>query len=104
MWSPDPSIIVTAEQRAAEEAAAARKAEFPNLEPDQFWFIVRVSGHEQDLRDWLETLDPVTRAAASSKLEFAKYFERDHPFIEDARMALGITSEELDALWRYATS
>lgn len=92
------------ELEMAEEAANARRAEFPNLEPDQFWFIVRVSGHEQDLRDWLETLDPVTRAAASSKLQFAKFFERDHPFVESAREALGIPSEQLDALWAYGAA
>lgn len=74
----------------------------PHLEPDQFWFMMRVSGHEPDLYAWLETLGPVNRAAASSKLEYAKHFERDHPFIEDARVALGLTAEELDSLWRYA--
>lgn len=78
----------------------------PNLEPDQFWFVVRVSGHEDDLTTWLDALreeDPVAWAAASSKLQFAKFFERDHPFVEAAREALGITSEELDTLWRYAS-
>jgi len=76
----------------------------PNLEPDQFWFVVRVSGHAEDLSVWLSTLhdtDPVEWAAASSKLEFAKFFERDHPFVEAAREALGIPSEQLDALWQY---
>lgn len=73
----------------------------PHLEPDQFWFVVRVSGHEDDLNAWLETLDPIERAAASSKLQYAKFFERDHPFVEAAREALGIPSEQLDDLWRY---
>lgn len=110
MWSPDPSIIITAEQRASEEAAAARKAEFPNLEPDQFWFVVRASGHEQELRDWVASLndpessnyDPMAWAVTSAKLDFAKFFERDHPLVEAAREALGIDEVELDALWAYA--
>ena len=117
MWSPDPSIIITAAQKAAEAAAAARKAEFPNLEPDQFWFVVRASGHEQDLRDWVTSLndpgtseapnpnyDPMAWAWASAKLDKAKYFERDHPLVEAAREALGMTSEELDDLWLYAAA
>lgn len=105
MWTPDPSTIITAEQRATESAAAERLAQFPNLEPDQFWFVVRVSGHDADLTNWLAALretDPVAWAAASSKLEFAKFFERDHPFVEAAREALGIPPEQLDALWSYA--
>jgi len=79
----------------------------PNLEPDQFWFVVRVSGHDTDLTNWLSTLhdtDPVAWAAASSKLEFAKFFERDHPFVEAAREALDIPSEQLDALWQYGAA
>jgi hypothetical protein len=112
MWSPDPSIIITAEQRAAEAAAAARKAEFPNLEPDQFWFVVRASGHEQELRDWVASLndpespnhDPMAWAVASAKLDFAKFFERDHPLVEAARHALGMTAQQLDDLWKFAAS
>lgn len=82
----------------------------PNLEPDQFWFVVKASGHEQDLNDWVNSLndpgnpyyDPVAWAAASSKLQYAKFFERDHPLVEAAREALSMTEQELDALWKYA--
>jgi len=116
MWSPDQSIIITAEQRAAEEAAAARKAQFPNLEPDQFWSALRFFGYEQSLRDWvsgLQPLDPESPtyaqdlafwSAVSAKLEWAKYFERDHPMIEGARQALGITEQQLDDMWTWGLS
>lgn len=107
MWTPDQSSIVTASQRAVEAAIAERLLAYPHLEPDQFWFVVRVSGHENDLTTWLDTLreeDPVAWAAASSKLQFAKFFERDHPFVESAREALGIPSEQLDALWAYGAT
>lgn len=110
MWTPDPSIIVTAQQRAEEEAKAARKLEFPDLEPDQFWFVVRASGYEQELRDWVASLnnpespnyDPMVWAAASAKLDFAKFFERDHPLIEAACLAIRITPSQLDDLWKFA--
>ena len=112
MWSPDPTIIVTAEQKAAEVAAAARLAQFPHLEPDQFWFGMRAGGYEADVRDWVASLNdpespnynPVDWAAASAKLEFAKYFERDHPLVHAAQQVIGITDAELDALWQFAAA
>lgn len=76
----------------------------PNLEPDQFWFILRAAGYEQPLLDWIEDMKltaPVDWAQVSAKLQFAKFFERDHPLIEIARTSLGVSSEELDALWVY---
>lgn len=80
----------------------------PHLEPDQFWFVVRLSGRENELLTWIDSLrdeeNPQEWAAASSKLQFAKFFERDHPFVEAAREALGMTSEELDALWAYGAT
>ncbi|MBN9333850.1 hypothetical protein [Devosia sp.] len=89
----------------------------PNLEPDQFWFVVRLTGHEQELRDWAAALnnpgteqepnplyDPVGWAWASSKLDSSKYFERDHPLVEAARQALGMSPELLDNLWAYGAS
>lgn len=88
-----------------------RKFDFPNLEPDQFWFVVRASGYEPDLLDWIASMNdpasanynPVDWAAASSKLQFAKFFERDHAFVEAARVAIGMSEAELDALWSFAT-
>lgn len=90
--------------------ALQRKTEFPNLYPDQFWFGLRAAGYEDDVRSWVDNLkdpdspdyDPVAWAAASAKLEFATYFERDHPLVEDARVAIGMTEQELDALWKFA--
>ena len=84
----------------------------PNLEPDQFWFVVRVSGYEPNLLAWVAsmndpaspTYNPVNWAAASAKLEFAKFFERDHEFVEAAREAIGMTAAELDALWQFGAS
>ena len=29
----------------------------PNLEPDQFWFVVRATGHESQLRVWVASLN-----------------------------------------------
>lgn len=101
----DWSKVITAEQRDAEAAAAARLAEFPNLEPDQFWGVLRATGYEQPLRDWIAAIeDPAQRAFVSAKLEFAKHFERDHPLVEEARTALGLTELQLDDLWKFGAN
>lgn len=102
MWSPDPSVIITAEQKASEARAAQRLIDFPNLEPDQFWFAVRLQGLEEPLREWIAGLDPLSYAMVSAKVDFAKFFERDHPFILEALEALGIPENEFDAMWQYA--
>ena len=111
----DPGTIIRATTREAEAAAAARKAEFPNLSPDQFWFGLRAAGYEADVRAWVAHLndpgteeepnpdyDPVSWAAASAKLEFASFFERDHPLVEAFRQAVEMPEHELDDLWKYA--
>lgn len=112
MWTPDPSSIITAEQKAAEMESAARKAAFPNLEPDKFWFGLRAAGYEADVRAWIDSLgnpespnySPVDWASASAKLEYAKYFERDHPLVLAAADAIGLSTVELDALWQFAAN
>ena len=88
----------------------------PNLEPDRFWMALRFFGYEQSLRDWvsgLQPLDPESPSyaqdlafwsAVSAKLEWAKYFERDHPMIDGARQALGITEQQLDDMWMWGLS
>jgi hypothetical protein len=106
--SPEREAAFLAQQEV--DASVVRGPRLPHLEPDQFWFVVRVSGSPQPLFDWLADLndpdspeyDPVEWAYASAKLEYAKHFERDHPLVEVARLALGLTVEELDALWVYA--
>lgn len=89
-----------------------RKAAFPNLFPDQFWFGLRAAGYESDVRAWVANLhdpespdyDPVAWAWASSKLEFSDFFERDHPLVESFRLAMGMPEAELDALWAFAAT
>ncbi|MHA6731650.1 hypothetical protein [Devosia sp. A369] len=44
----DLTLLRTPEQKAAEAAACARLTEFPNLEPDRFWFAVRAAGYEAE--------------------------------------------------------
>ncbi|KFL25001.1 hypothetical protein JP74_21805 [Devosia sp. 17-2-E-8] len=97
-------------------AKEARLAQFPNLEPDRFWAAVKFFGFEADLLTWVAAIKPTDPESptyvldlafwseAAAKLERAKYFERDHPMIEGARQALGITEQQLDNMWMWALS
>jgi hypothetical protein len=84
----------------------------PNLEPDQFWFALRFFGYDQALHAWIDAFknpespayDLAAWAVISAKVEFAKYFERDHPFVEEARAALGLSAEQLDDMWLYGAA
>lgn len=88
----------------------------PNLEPDQFWMALRFFGYDQALRNWIDGLRPTDPesptyiedhafwSAVSSKVEFAKYFERDHAYVEAAREALGISAAQLDDMWLYGAA
>lgn len=87
----------------------------PNLFPDQFWFGLRAGGYDDDVLAWVASLndpgteaepnpdyDPMAWAWASSKLEKASFFERDHPLVEAFRIAVDMPEVELDALWSFA--
>lgn len=99
-------------QRRYSPPKSSANSTSPNLEPDQFWFVVRASGYEPDLLAWVVSMNnwespsynPVNWAAASAKLQFAKFFERDHEFVEAAREAIGMTALELDALWQFGAN
>ncbi len=77
----------------------------PNLEPFQFWGAIRAIGEDENLRDWVTgTEDPVERAFLSATLDYAKWFEWDHPLIKAAQAALDINDDELRDLWLWAAS
>lgn len=83
-----------------------------NLKPYQFWAVMRSTGHEAQLRDWVASFndaespnyDPVSWAYASSVIDYSLEYRREHPLVEAAREVMGITVGELDDLWRYAAS
>lgn len=77
----------------------------PNLEPFQFWGVIRTMGEESNLRAWVDNVeDPTERAFLSATLDYTKWFEWGHPFIDAAQEALGISDEELRDLWLWAAS
>lgn len=77
-------------------------------------FCLRYFGYDQALRGWIDGLrpdDPLTDpdgialwAGVSAKVEFAKYFERDHPYVEAARTALGIPAGQMNDIWMFGAN
>ena len=77
----------------------------PRLEPFQFWGVIRSIGEEENLRNWINSIeDPVERAFLSATLDFTKWFEWGHPFISAAQQALNIDDQELKDLWLWGAS
>ena len=73
------------------------------LAPYQFWGVLKASGYEQPIRDYVAAIVDVTeRSIAEAMLEYSLEFRRDHPLIEAARVAINLTTEELDTLWTTA--
>lgn len=75
-----------------------------NLEPYQFWAMMKISGHEQDVHDLVASLPQPDRAIGEAILQYSKHYERNHALVEQIRQGLGMTNEELDILWDQATS
>lgn len=119
---PDGKIIVSTHIEEIEgiptfvnELADAPEPEpepLANLKPYQFWTVMRATGHEDDLRNWVSSLndeqnpnyDPVAWAYASSVIDYSLEYRRDHPLVESARQVMGVTVSELDDLWAYAAT
>lgn len=69
------------------------------LAPWQFWAMLRISGQEQAVKDFVIALPEPAKSVASSQLEFSLEFRRDHSLVENVRAILGMTTEQLDELW-----
>lgn len=101
MWTPDPSIIVT----AADKAAAERRAELSPLVPYQFRAMLKIAGVEEAVTAAVAAIpDPAQRAVAEAKVEYALSFQRDDPLFEMLGPAVGLTSARIDELWRQAVA
>ncbi|GHA15049.1 hypothetical protein GCM10007989_07250 [Devosia pacifica] len=77
------------------------------LQPWQFWAMMRLTGQEQTVRDYIASLndeesenyDPQSWAVASAIIDHSLEYRRDHPLVEDLRQLVGMTESQLDDLW-----
>lgn len=76
----------------------------PDLAPWQFRAMLRLSGKEADLLDFLDGLPEPARTVAKAKLEYTLVFHRDNDLVLAAQQALNLTEQELDGLWLQAAS
>jgi hypothetical protein len=94
----DDSVL---QMRAVEEIPPEP---LPDLQPYQFRAMLKLSGREADLLSFIAGLEEPARSVASAKLEYTLVFRRDHDLVEQARQALGMSSDELDDLWGQAAA
>lgn len=93
--------LVTARWGYAVEAT--QKPFLPDLWPADFKAILTISGYEQPLLDWIDTIDDVVqREFARSKLLNSAMYSRYDPMMLAGQQALGISDVELNALWMWA--
>lgn len=76
----------------------------PDLLPYQFWAMVEISGKRNDLNAFVDALPGNQKIVAKAKLEHTLSFRRNNPLVESARQAIGLTDEELNALWLQAAA
>ncbi|MGD9476159.1 hypothetical protein [Shinella sp. G-2] len=102
MWKPDPSQIITAEQKAAE----ARAARLVPLSPRQLWLVAsRIGITKVQVLALVDVMED-QEAASDLRIEIteATTFERGHPAMDDLAGLLAIPAEQFDDLWIWAAT
>ena len=77
-----------------EERLKLHRSRMPTLSPIQFDIKLRKHGSLQTVRDFVATNEVLDIA-----YNRATFFKRDDPLIETARIALGLTDEQVDEIW-----
>lgn len=67
-----------------------------------FRAVLTVMGHAATIGQLLETLPEPTRTVAKTQWEYANFISRNHPTIAALSPALGLTSTDIDAIFRQA--
>lgn len=76
----------------------------PDLQPYQFWAVLELSGYKNALDNYVNGLHGQAKVIARAKLDKAVTFRRDNELVEAARIAIGLTDEQLDQLWEQAAA
>lgn len=81
------------------------RANFPTITPRQFWIAAASIGvSKQDVLDVVATMtDEAERTRTQIEILEATLYERTNPYIDDLSGILGVSGEELDALWLWAS-
>lgn len=76
----------------------------PDLAPWQFRAMLKLSGKESDLIAFLDAMPEPAKTVAKAKLEYTLVFQRQNDLVLAAQQAMGLTEQQLDALWTQALS
>lgn len=63
---------------------------------------VQVNAIPAAMNAFLDTMEPAAKFSAQMNLCGASVFERDHPLVIAYASTMGLTSEQIDALWKAA--
>lgn len=77
-----------------EEKLKLMRSRMPVLSPIQFDIKLRKNGLLETVRDYVASNEVMEIAYTR-----ATYFSRTDPFIDQARIALNLTDEQVDAMW-----
>ena len=76
----------------------------PNLQPYQFFAMLELSGFKSALDAFVEGLPSPQNVIARAKLDRTLVFRRDNDLVLAAQQTLGLTDQQLDALWLQASA
>lgn len=79
-------------------------APLPELLPYQFRAMLALSGKQADLDAYIAGLSDPAKTIAQAKLDYSLSFQRDNDLVLQAQSALGLTDDQLDALWEQAAA
>jgi hypothetical protein len=69
----------------------------------QFKAVLRIAGLYDAVAQAIEAIpDPIQRAVAQTKFEESNSYDRDDPLFTMLAPAIGVTDEQIDALWTQA--
>jgi len=100
-WSVVAGEIIAAPGQTLEQNRAA----MPTLTPRQFWLAAsRINITKTDVLALVDAMED-KQAAADMRIEITETvsFQRTNPAIDQLATLLGITAEQLDSLWIWAT-
>lgn len=78
--------------------------EMPVLQPYHFFAMLEISGKKAVLDAFIDALPAPQNIVARAKLDRSLAFHRDNDLVLAAQQALGLTTEQLDALWTQAAA
>ncbi|QAZ46155.1 hypothetical protein [Mesorhizobium sp. Pch-S] len=92
MWTPDPSIIITAEQKAAALIPSSVSAR-------QFKLQLLAAGLLDQVEAWIAAQDQAVQIAYANSGTFV----RSEPMMQTGFSALGFTPQQIDAFFVAAS-